>query len=173
MSKIKVLILCVHNSARSQMAEAYLQKFGGENFHIESVGLEPGNLNHLAIEVMKEEGIDILQNPTNDVFEFFKQGKIFQYVVTVCDKKASDRCPVFPGLTKIINWSFEDPSQFEGSGEEKLGATRSVRDKIKDAVRQFIKEVTPVWYEIKSLWKQYYHFGLLVFATPFRLCFQY
>src|SRR5450432_719643 len=117
MSKTKVLFLCIHNSARSQMAEAYLKKFGGENFHVESAGLEPGKLNPLAIEVMKEDGIDISQNSTNDVFEFFKQGRIFQYVVTVCDKEAADRCPIFPGLNKKINWSFEDPSKFEGSQE--------------------------------------------------------
>jgi arsenate reductase len=144
MYQTKVLFLCVHNSARSQMAEAYLKKFGGEKFHVESAGLEPGNLNPLAIEVMKEDGIDISQNPTNNVFEFFKEGRIFHYVVTVCDKEASDRCPIFPGLNKKINWSFDDPSKFGGSQEEKLASTRIVRDKIKNAVKDFIKEVTTV-----------------------------
>ena len=137
----KVLFLCVHNSARSQMAEAYLKKFGGDKFHVESAGLEPGTLNPLAVEVMKEDGIDISQNPTNDVFEFFKQGKFFQYVITVCDKEASDRCPIFPGVNKKINWSFEDPSKLTGTHEEKLAATRIVRDKIKNAVQDFMKEV--------------------------------
>jgi len=142
--KTRVLFLCVHNSARSQMAEAYLKKFGGDAFHVESAGLEPGKLNPLAVEVMKEDGIDISQNPTNSVFEFFKEGKIFQYVVTVCDKEASDSCPIFPGLNKKINWSFEDPSSLSGSHEEKLARTRAVRDKIKRAVQEFIKEVNPV-----------------------------
>lgn len=141
MAATKVLFLCIHNSARSQMAEAYLKKFGGDNFQVESAGLEPGTLNPLAVEVMKEDGIDISKNPTNDVFEFFKQGKIFQYVVTVCDKEASDRCPIFPGMNEKINWSFEDPSRFAGSQEEKLAATRLVRDKIKEAVLDFIRQV--------------------------------
>ena len=144
MYKKKVLFLCVHNSARSQMAEAYLKKFGGDNFHVESAGLEPGKLNPLAVEVMKEDGIDISQNPVNDVFQYFKDGKIFQYVITVCDKEASDKCPIFPGLNKKINWSFEDPSKFAGTMEEKLEATRIVRDKIKNAVKEFIQEIGSV-----------------------------
>jgi arsenate reductase len=141
MIKVRVLFLCVHNSARSQMAEAYLKKFGGDLFDVESAGLEPGKLNPLAVEVMKEDGINISQNPTNDVFDFFRQGKAFQYVITVCDKEASDRCPVFPGMSKKINWSFQDPSKFTGSEDEKLTQTRKVRDEIKTAVQVFIKEI--------------------------------
>ncbi len=139
MNKIKVLFLCIHNSARSQIAQAYLEKYGNDKFMVESAGLEPGTLNPLAIEVMKEDGIDISQNPTKDVFDLHKKGKRFDYVVTVCDKEASDRCPVFPGLNKKINWSFEDPSKFKGSDVEKLAATRIVRDQIKNAVQEFIK----------------------------------
>jgi arsenate reductase len=141
MKKISVLFLCVHNSARSQMAEAYLKKFGGEDFHVESAGLEPGILNPLAVKVMKDDGIDISQNITKDVFEMYEAGKTFEYVITVCDKKASDRCPIFPGMNKI-NWSFEDPSQFTGTPEEKLSATRQVRDQIKQAVHDFIHEIS-------------------------------
>ena len=140
MNKTKVLFLCIHNSARSQMAEAYLKKFAGDQFDVESAGLEPGKLNPLAIEVMKEDGIDISNNLTNDVFDFFKQGKIFHYVVTVCDPKASESCPIFPGLMKKINWGFSDPSKFAGSHEEKLQQTRLVRDQIKQAVISFLKE---------------------------------
>ncbi|MBK9270017.1 MAG: arsenate reductase ArsC [Saprospiraceae bacterium] len=134
----KVLFLCVHNSARSQMAEAYLKKLGGDRFHVESAGLEPGKLNRLAIEVMREEDIDISNNATKDVFEFFNEGKIFDYLITVCDAKASERCPVFPGLFEKINWSFEDPSSFTGSHEERLAKTREVRNKIKQSVQNFI-----------------------------------
>src|SRR6185436_1684805 len=123
MNKIKVLFLCIHNSARSQMAEAYLKKFGGENFLAESAGLEAGKMNPLAIEVMKEEGIDISQNKTKDVFDFYKEGRLYQYVVTVCDPEASERCPIFPGMVEKINWSFEDPSSFTGTQEEKLAKT--------------------------------------------------
>ena len=137
----KVLFLCVHNSARSQMAEAYMKKFGGDDFISDSAGLEHGTLNPLAVEVMKEDGIDISNNTTHGVFDYFKEGKIFQYVVTVCDKEASDRCPIFPGMNEKINWSFPDPSKFTGTHEEKLEQTRKVRDLIKQAVIDFIKKI--------------------------------
>ena len=142
MTKIKVLFLCVHNSARSQMAAAYLKKFGGNQFEVDSAGLEPGTLNPLAIEVMREDGIDISTNPTNDVFKYFQEGKWFNYVITVCDKEASEQCPVFPGMQEKINWSFEDPSKFTGTDAEKLQQTREVRDKIKNAVREFVRQVS-------------------------------
>ena len=138
MMKTKVLFLCTHNSARSQMAEAYLKKMGGDKFEVESAGLEAGNLNPFAVAVMKEEGIDISGNQTNNVFDFFKQGKLYRYVITVCDKEASDRCPIFPGMSEKINWSFPDPSTFSGTDEEKLQQTRKVRDLIKQAVQDFV-----------------------------------
>lgn len=138
---IKVLFLCIHNSARSQMAEAYLKKLGGNKFFVESAGLEAGKLNPLAIEVMKEDGIDISNNKTNDVFEFFKEGRVYQYVVTVCDKEASDRCPFFPGMFKKIHWAFTDPSSSTGTYEEKLELTRKIRDQIKESVHSFIKNL--------------------------------
>lgn len=123
------------------MAEAYLKKIGGDKFEVESAGLEAGNLNSFAIEVMKEEGIDISKNQTNNVFDFFKQGKLYRYVITVCDKDASDRCPIFPGMSEKINWSFSDPSSFTGTEEEKLQKTRKVRDQIKQAVQDFVKQL--------------------------------
>lgn len=141
MTQIKVLFLCIHNSARSQMAEAYLKKYGGNRFHVESAGLEAGKLNPLAVEVMKEDGIDISQNETKDVFDFFKEGRLYQYVVTVCDEANAARCPVFPGVHKKIIWSFTDPSSLSGSHDEKLAITRQVRDKIKTAVQGFITDI--------------------------------
>ena len=140
MSKIRVLFLCVHNSARSQMAEAFLKKFGGGGYEAVSAGLEPGNINPLAVEVMKQEGINISENPTKDVFAFVKEGKIFDYVVTVCDAKNSERCPVFPGISRKISWVFADPSLFTGTFQEKLTQTRVVRDEIKSAVLRFIRD---------------------------------
>lgn len=141
MPPIRVLFLCIHNSARSQMAEAYLKNLGGVNFLAESAGLEPGKLNPIVAEVMKEEGIDISKNKTKDVFQMHRQGKSFDYVITVCDPKASEMCPIFPGMQKKINWAFDDPSKFTGTQEEKLAQTRVVRDKIRKAVQEFIKEV--------------------------------
>lgn len=119
-NKIKVLFVCVHNSARSQMAEAFLKQLGGDKFIAESAGLEPGELNPLVVEAMKEIGIDISENTTKSVFEFFKQGKIFNYVITVCDETSGERCPLFPGRTVRLRWSFDDPSALIGAKEDKL-----------------------------------------------------
>lgn len=138
MVKTRVLFLCIHNSARSQMAESYLKHFAGDRFDVESAGLETGSLNPYAVKAMQAEGIDISLNKTKDVFDFFKQGRIFDYVITVCDPEASESCPLFPGLKEKINWSFSDPSQFTGSDDEKLNQTVVIRDQIKKAVLDFI-----------------------------------
>ena len=138
MMKPRVLFLCIHNSARSQMAEAYLKQFGGNMFDVESAGLEPGVLNPLAVEVMAEEGIDISKNPTKDVFGLHEQGKSFNYVITVCDAKNSGRFPVFPGMHSKLVWDFEDPSGLGGTQEEKLAKTRAIRDIIKSSVITFV-----------------------------------
>lgn len=134
----KVLFLCIHNSARSQMAEAFLNKYGNGKFIAESAGLEAGNLNPLVVEAMKEEGFDISGNATNSVFDFFKDGRIYQYVVTVCDQANAERCPIFPGVFEKINWSFPDPSVLAGTKEEKMAAIRTIRDTIKTAVLDFV-----------------------------------
>jgi len=141
MEKKKVLFVCVHNSARSQMAEAYLNKLGGEKFFAESAGLEPGILNPLVVKVMAEDGIDISGNKTKSVFDFFKAGKTYEYVITVCDTEAAERCPIFPGKAIRFHWSFPDPSSLEGTEEEKLEKIRKIRDDIKAKVIDFIKTV--------------------------------
>lgn len=138
MNKIKVLFVCIHNSARSQMAEAFLNKLGFERFEANSAGLEPGKLNLMVVDSMKEIGIDISQNKTKDVFEFLKKGKNYDYVITVCDEANAERCPVFPGIGKKIGWSFTDPSQFEGTKEEKQEKVRMVRDAIRKKVEEWI-----------------------------------
>lgn len=138
MNKIKVLFVCVHNSARSQIAEALLKNLGGEKFEVESAGLEPGKLNPLAIEVMKENGIDISQNKTQSVFELYKQNKIYDYVITVCDESQSAKCPTFLGAGKKLHWEFPDPASFTGTWEEKLQQTRLVRDQIENAIKEWL-----------------------------------
>lgn len=138
MSKTKVLFVCIHNSARSQMAEAFLNKLGEEKFEAASAGIEPGALNPLVVEAMKEIGIDISNNKTKDVSEFLKQGKSFDYVITVCDETSAERCPVFPGKTNRLHWSFKDPSQFKGTYKEKLEQVRTVRDAIKKKTEEFV-----------------------------------
>ncbi len=143
MQKKKVLFICVHNSARSQMAEAFLKQIAEDKFDVESAGLEPGELNPLVVKVMEEEGIDISCNRTKSVFDFYKQGKRYDYVITVCDESQAERCPVFPGApaTKMIHWSFDDPAGFHGSLEEKLQKIRQVRDKMKQQIEQWLKIV--------------------------------
>ncbi|HUI29888.1 MAG TPA: arsenate reductase ArsC [Candidatus Acidoferrales bacterium] len=142
MNETKVLFICVHNSARSQMAEAFLNKYGNGRFIAESAGLEPGKLNPIVVDAMKEVGIDISSNQTKSVFDFFKQGRKYQYVVTVCDESNAERCPIFPGVKETLHWSFKDPSALSGSHEDKLAGTRAVRDEIEKQVRQWLGELS-------------------------------
>lgn len=138
MSKLNVLFVCLHNSARSQMAEAFLNSLAGDKFFVESAGLEAGTINPYVVQVMKEVGIDISQNKTDSVFEFFKQGRLYAYVIAVCDAANAERCPIFPGICNRINWSFPNPAEFKGTDEEILAETRNVRDMIKAEIEKFI-----------------------------------
>lgn len=141
MDKIRVLFICIHNSARSQMAEAFLKKYGGERFEVESAGLDPGELNPVVVEAMTETGIDISKNKTKSALDFYKQGRTYNYVITVCDESQSERCPVFPGIARNIHWEFPDPSVFTGSPEEKLSKTKEVRDQIEARIKEWIKSI--------------------------------
>ena len=143
MEKLRVLFVCVHNSARSQIAEAYLNHYAGDKYSAESAGLEPGVLNPYVIKVMQEDGIDISGNHTKSAFDFFKIGKMFEYIITVCDKTAAERCPVFPGIKQRIGWSFADPSKLKGTDEEILDGTRAIRDEIKSKLREWLLETDP------------------------------
>lgn len=140
MEKQKVLFVCIHNSARSQMAEAFLNLLAGDRFAAESAGLEPGLLNPLVVEVMKEIGIDISKNTTKGVFDFIKRGKLFHYVITVCDDTSGSRCPLYPGYAKRLHWNFQDPSALEGTHEDKLQTARKIRDEIKARIEVWINE---------------------------------
>jgi arsenate reductase (thioredoxin) len=138
---IKVLFLCVHNSARSQMAEAWLKQLGGPEFEAESAGIEPGKLNPFVVRAMLEAGIDISEKRTQGVFELYKAGRRYRYVVTVCSREAAEKCPIFPGVTERLHWPFDDPSTFTGSDEEIMARVREVRDAIKASVVEFIGDV--------------------------------
>jgi arsenate reductase len=143
MSKSKVLFICIHNSARSQMAEAFLNHICGEQFEAKSAGLEPGKLNPIVVEAMREIGLDISGQPTKAVFDVFKSGQMFAYVITVCDEASAERCPIFPGVTKRLHWSFADPSALQGTYEEKLARIREIRDEIKAKIENWCAEVCP------------------------------
>ncbi len=138
--KQKILFICVHNSARSQMAAALTNESCGEFFEAESAGLEPGALNPLAVEALQELGVDISRNKTQSVFDVWKSGKMFKYVVTVCSEAEAEGCPIFAGVTTRLHWPFPDPSRFEGTFVEKLQRTREVRDMIKAGIDRFCQE---------------------------------
>jgi len=141
----KVLFLCVHNSARSQMAEAFLKKFGEGRFEVESAGLEPGKLNPYVIRAMAETGIDISTNPTKSVFDLFNDKKVFQVVITVCSREAAERCPIFPGLAERYHWPFDDPASLSGSDDEIMTGVRRIRDQIEAAVKDLVAAWKDGW----------------------------
>ncbi len=139
--KVKVLFLCTGNSARSQMAEGYLKRAAGERFVALSAGIEPKGLNPLAVEAMREIGIDISSQRSKDVRDFL--GQPIPYVVTVC-ANAREKCPVFPGTYKFLHWDFDDPAAAEGTHDEKLAAFQRVRDEIVQMIDQeFLNENKP------------------------------
>lgn len=132
----RVLILCTGNSARSQMAEGLLRHDGGDNFVVESAGLEPSLVRAEAIEVMRELGIDISGHRSKSVDEF--AGQPFDYVITVCDN-AKQNCPIFPAATQRIHWSIDDPAAVGGDEQTRLKAFRHARDELRGRLSRFIK----------------------------------
>jgi arsenate reductase len=138
---VKILFVCIHNSARSQMAEAFVNSLAQGKIFAHSAGLTPGKLNPLAVSVMKEIGMDLSRNVTKNVHEFIDREEIFDYVVTVCDAVSAEHCPNFPGKAKRLHWGFEDPSSISGSDDEKLSKTRVIRDQIQLKVKQWMESV--------------------------------
>jgi arsenate reductase len=141
MEKQNVLFICVHNSARSQMAEAWLNALCGDRFVAESAGLEPGTINPLVVEVMREAGIDLSRKKTQAVFDVWKSGKLFQYVIAVCAESEEKGCPIFPGITTRLSWPFPDPSRVEGTDEERLQQVRTIRDNLRAKIEEWCEEM--------------------------------
>jgi len=123
------------------MAEAWLNRICGEYFEGQSAGLEPGTLNPLAVQVMAEVGIDISKKKTQAVFDVFKSGQLFAYVITVCDEASAEKCPIFPGPATRMHWSFPDPSEAQGSETAKLEQVRFIRDEIRAKIEHWCEEV--------------------------------
>jgi arsenate reductase len=138
MKKTRVLFICVHNSARSQMAEAFLNEFSADRFAAESAGLEPGVLNPLVVQAMAEIGIDISAKTPRSAYDLLRQGKWYGWVITVCDESQAEACPIFPGAGQRRHWSFPDPAAFNGSEEEKLAQVRLLRDRICEKVKEWL-----------------------------------
>lgn len=139
MTQQRILFLCTGNSARSQMAEAFVRKYAGDRFEAYSAGLEPKGLNPLTVKAMNEIGIDVSGQHSKSIETYL--GKMhFQYLVTVCDD-ADKNCPTgIPGVDQRMHWSFEDPAAVEGSEEERLAKFREVRDLIEKKVKDWLMQ---------------------------------
>ena len=139
--KTKILFVCSHNTTRSQMAQALLSKYGGEDFEVLSAGVNAGVLNPMAVEVIREaENMDISSYTTNSIIEYFKQGLHFHYVITVCDEAKKEACPIFPGLDGILHWNISSPA-CDGSYEEKKAKVIASKDELKVNVLQLVELV--------------------------------
>lgn len=136
----RVLFVCIHNSARSQLAEEYLRLLAGDRYRVESGGLVAGTLNPWVVQVLAEEGIDISHKATQAVGDIYRRGHSYQWVITVCSREAEKGCPVFPGPVRRLNWPFADPADFKGSPEEILAAVRHLAAEVKQQIKQFILE---------------------------------
>jgi len=141
---IKVLFVCIHNSARSQMAEELLRREMPAEIEVSSAGLEPGQLNPIVVELLSEIGIDIQGKATRSVFDIFRSGKSFNYVITVCDESSGERCPIFPGAVKRLHWSFPDPSALDGDRETKKAETREIMLIIEAKIKDFTAELRKI-----------------------------
>jgi arsenate reductase (thioredoxin) len=140
MIKQRILFLCTGNSARSQMAEAFIRTYADNRFEAHSAGLEPKGLNPLTVKVMNEIGIDISSQTSKGV-EVYLGKKLFQYLITVCDD-ADRNCPtVWPGVSERLHWSFQDPATVGGTEEEKLAKFREVRDLIEEKIKKWLVEL--------------------------------
>jgi protein-tyrosine-phosphatase len=135
----RILFVCIHNSARSQMAEAFVNQMCKGSYEAHSAGLEPGVLNPLVVEAMQEVGIDIAGAKTKSVAEMLAGGPTFTRVVTVCDEASAERCPTFPGGAQRDHWGFPDPSALAGTHEERMVAVRRIRDDIRHRVSQWCR----------------------------------
>jgi arsenate reductase len=138
MSKTRVLFICTGNSARSQMAEAFLRTYGGDLYEPFSAGLEPRGVNPLTVRVMEERGIDIASQHSKGLAEYLGR-QHFGILITVCDR-AERECPVFPGVATRLHWSFEDPAATTGSEAQRLAKFREVRDQIEVRVREWLED---------------------------------
>jgi arsenate reductase len=136
---IKVLFVCIHNSARSQMAEAFFNHYATDSL-AQSAGITPGSINAYVVEAMKEKGFDLSTNVAKSVFDLYKEGQTYSHIIAVCDE-ASQKCPIFPGFHKRMAWSFPDPSQLQGTKEEIMQEIRTIRDSIETQVQELLMSI--------------------------------
>lgn len=140
MEKTRIMFVCIHNSARSQMCEAFVRHFAGERFDVHSSGIEAGKLNPLVVQAMAEIGISMEGQYAKPANTYIENDEKFDYVVTVCDESSAERCPMFPGKHTRLHWGFPDPSAITGTDEEKLAGIRPIRDNILQRVNEWLAE---------------------------------
>ena len=141
MTKQRVMFICIHNSGRSQMGEAFLRQMAGDKFEVHSAGIEAGKLNPLVVKAMEEVGISMDGHYSKKAQDYVDKGEVFDYVITVCDETSAERCPLFPGKHTRIHWGFPDPSALTGTDEEKLAGIRPIRDQIKKTLEAWLAEL--------------------------------
>lgn len=141
MEKTRVMFICIHNSDRSQMGEAFLKHLAKDRFEVASAGIEAGTLNPLVVSAMADVGVSMDGHFAKKAIDFVNRGEHFDYVITVCDESNAERCPMFPGKHVRMHWGFPDPSAIVGTDAEKLAGIRPIRDAIKAKVEEFIASV--------------------------------
>jgi arsenate reductase len=134
--------MCSGNDARSPMAEAWLIHLYGDQFEAQSAGLEPKAVNPMAVQAMQEVSIDISCKLPRKVFDLVKDGELFSYVITIFDQAGNERLPFFPGLTRRLQWNFQDPASITGDEEEKLEKFRKLRDNLKTKIEAWVDQLT-------------------------------
>jgi len=142
---MRVLFVCVHNSGRSQMAEAYLRRFCGQDVTVDSAGLDPTTITPLVVTVMAEEGLDLAGKTTRKVFDLYREGRLYDAVITVCEESLEAQCPVFPGVTHRLHLPFPDPARVTGTEEERLSAVRAIRDRIRERMVALATTIADGW----------------------------
>lgn len=139
MDKMRVMFICIHNSGRSQMGEAFVRAYAGARFEVMSAGIESGTLNPLVVRAMEEVGVSMEGQYAKTAQDFVDRGERFDYVITVCDESNAERCPMFPGKHVRMHWGFPDPSAIVGTDEEKLAGIRLIRDAMRTKILEWLK----------------------------------
>jgi len=134
----RVLFVCIHNSGRSQMAEAFLNEMGGPEFVAESAGLEPRPVDADVVRVMAEIGHDLSGAQSDNILDFYREGRLYEFVIYVCERGTEKDCPVFPGVRKTLHWPFPDPAALTGDETKRLDSLREIRDRIRERVGEWL-----------------------------------
>ncbi|MFO7808545.1 arsenate reductase ArsC [Guyparkeria sp.] len=134
----RVLFVCIHNSGRSQIAEAFLNELGGPEIVAESAGVDPHPVNPEVIQVMKEIGYDLSGAESDNIVDFFREGRLYEQVIYVCERGTEQDCPLFPGVRQTLHWPYPDPATLGGGEAERLEALRGIRDRIRERVEEWL-----------------------------------